>query len=38
MPFVSIENAVRKYFGRKGEDIVNINLKALNAGRECSLR
>jgi indolepyruvate ferredoxin oxidoreductase beta subunit len=38
MPFVSIENAVRKYFERKGEDIVNINLKALNAGRECSLR
>jgi indolepyruvate ferredoxin oxidoreductase beta subunit len=37
MPFKSIENAVRKFFGRKGEDIVNINLKALNAGRECSI-
>ena len=38
MPFKSIENAVRKFFGRKGQDIVNINLKALNAGRECSIR
>jgi indolepyruvate ferredoxin oxidoreductase beta subunit len=34
MPFVSIENAVRKFFRMKGEEIVNINLKALNAGRE----
>jgi indolepyruvate ferredoxin oxidoreductase beta subunit len=38
MPFTSLENAVRKFFMRKGEEIVNINLKALNAGRECSLR
>lgn len=38
MPFVSIENAVRKFFGRKGEEIVNINLRALHAGRECSFR
>ncbi len=34
MPFSSIENSVRKLFGRKGEEIVNLNLKALNAGRE----
>ncbi len=38
MPYVSLENAVRRFFMRKGEEIVNINLKALNAGRECSLR
>lgn len=34
MPFSSLENSVRKLFGRKGEEIVNLNLKALNAGRE----
>ncbi|MFH0842846.1 MAG: indolepyruvate oxidoreductase subunit beta [Bacteroidota bacterium] len=34
MSFSSIENAVRKLFVRKGEEIVNLNLKALNAGRE----
>ena len=36
MPFDSLENAVRKLFGRKGEQIVEANLKALKAGRECS--
>jgi len=34
MPFSSIENSVRKLFRRKGEEIVNMNLKALAAGRE----
>jgi indolepyruvate ferredoxin oxidoreductase beta subunit len=38
IPFSNIENAVRKFFERKGEEIVNINLKALNAGREYSFR
>ena len=33
MPFESIENAVRKLFGRKGEEIVETNLKALRTGR-----
>jgi indolepyruvate ferredoxin oxidoreductase beta subunit len=33
MPFQSLENAVRKLFGRKGEEIVELNIKALNAGR-----
>ena len=33
MPFSSLENAVRNLFGRKGEQIVEINLKALRAGR-----
>ena len=38
MPFVSLENAIKKLFGRKGEEIVNGNLKALNTGREISTR
>lgn len=36
MPFESLENAVRELFGRKGEQIVDANLKALKAGRDCS--
>jgi len=36
MPFKSLEEAIRKLFGRKGNDIVEANLKALNAGREIS--
>jgi indolepyruvate ferredoxin oxidoreductase, beta subunit len=35
--FTSIENAVRSLFGRKGEDVVEINLKALRTGREYSI-
>jgi indolepyruvate ferredoxin oxidoreductase beta subunit len=34
MPFESHENAVKKLFRRKGEEQVEINLKALRAGRE----
>lgn len=34
MPFSTLENAIRKLFGRKGEEIVEINLKALRAGRD----
>jgi indolepyruvate ferredoxin oxidoreductase, beta subunit len=37
MPFDSLENAIREIFGRKGEEIVQVNLKALKAGRECSM-
>ena len=33
LPFESLENAVRKLFERKGEDIVEMNLKALREGR-----
>jgi indolepyruvate ferredoxin oxidoreductase, beta subunit len=33
LPFESLENAVRKLFLRKGEDVVDLNLKALRAGR-----
>lgn len=34
IPFESFEEGIRKIFGRKGEDIINVNLKALRAGRE----
>jgi indolepyruvate ferredoxin oxidoreductase beta subunit len=30
----SIENGIREIFGRKGEALVNLNLRALHAGRE----
>jgi indolepyruvate ferredoxin oxidoreductase beta subunit len=36
MPFESLENAVRTLFGRKGDQVVDANLKALNVGRKCS--
>jgi indolepyruvate ferredoxin oxidoreductase, beta subunit len=36
MSFASIENAIRVLFRRKGEEIVEVNLKALKAGRERS--
>lgn len=38
MPFTSLSDAIRKLFGRKGEDIVEINLRALKAGREFAER
>lgn len=38
MPFTALENAVRKMFGRKGEEVVDVNLKALRAGREAAGR
>jgi indolepyruvate ferredoxin oxidoreductase, beta subunit len=38
MTYESLENAIRKLFGRKGEDVVEINLKALKAGRELAVR
>ena len=30
--YVSLENAIRQLFGKKGEEIVEMNLKALKAG------
>lgn len=36
IPYKSLEDAIRKLFGKKGEDIVNANLRALKAGREVS--
>jgi len=38
VPFEALENAVRKMFGRKGEDVVEVNLKALRAGRDAAKR
>lgn len=36
IPFESLENAVRKLFSRKGDEIVEMNLKALREGRKLS--
>ena len=36
LPFESLENAVRQLFRRKGEEVVDINLKALRAGRDAA--
>jgi indolepyruvate ferredoxin oxidoreductase, beta subunit len=33
IPYQSLENAIRDLFGKKGEEIVDLNLKALKAGR-----
>jgi len=32
--FSSLENAVRKLFSKKGEEIIDLNLRALRKGRE----
>ena len=32
----TLENAIRGLFGRKGEEVVNLNLEALRAGRKFS--
>jgi len=34
LQYESLENAIRQLFGKKGEDMVELNLKALKAGRE----
>ncbi|HUV00007.1 MAG TPA: indolepyruvate oxidoreductase subunit beta [Bacteroidales bacterium] len=36
MPFFTLESAVKKLFGQKGDEVVEINLKALRAGRNHS--
>ena len=41
-PFLNIElsvlqDSIREIFGRKGEDVVNVNLKALKAGYEFAM-
>ncbi len=33
LPLESLENAVRKLFGRKGDEIIELNMKALLQGR-----
>jgi indolepyruvate ferredoxin oxidoreductase beta subunit len=37
LPFESLENAVRQLFNRKGEEVVDLNLKALRAGRDAAV-
>ena len=34
--FSKLEDGIRQLFGRKGEDVVEVNLKALRAGRDFS--
>lgn len=36
VPFEALENAVRNMFIRKGDDVVEVNLKALRAGRDAA--
>jgi indolepyruvate ferredoxin oxidoreductase beta subunit len=36
LPWASLENAVRKLFGRKGDEIIELNLRALRAGKSFS--
>jgi len=38
MPFETLENAVRKLFSRKGEEVVGLNIQALRAGRTAAGR
>jgi len=36
-PYENLQNGIKKIFGKKGEDVVNMNLKALNVGHEVAL-
>ncbi|MGD9977906.1 MAG: indolepyruvate oxidoreductase subunit beta [Bacteroidales bacterium] len=36
IPFEKIEEGIRQLFGKKGQEVVDLNLKALRAGREYS--
>lgn len=36
IPFEKFEDGIRRIFGRKGEDVVAMNIKALRAGREAA--
>jgi indolepyruvate ferredoxin oxidoreductase beta subunit len=38
MAFESLEDAIRKLFGKKGDHVVETNLKALRAGKEFSVK
>ena len=37
IPYESLENGIKKIFGRKGERIVSVNIDALKAGRDFAL-
>ncbi|HML86561.1 MAG TPA: 2-oxoacid:acceptor oxidoreductase family protein, partial [Bacteroidales bacterium] len=34
MPIEALEQAIRATFGRKGEEVVELNIKALRTGRD----
>jgi len=36
IPYKSLENGIRKIFGRKGDKVVQLNIDALKAGRDFS--
>lgn len=38
IPFEKLEDGIRELFGSKGGDVVEVNLKALRAGREFSMK
>ena len=38
IPYDKLENGIKTLFGRKGDDVINLNLKALKAGRAFSER
>ena len=37
LPMENLKNGIRAIFGRKGEDVVNLNIQALERGREEAL-
>lgn len=37
MDYASLQDAIRKIFGSKGEDVVQVNLDAMEAGRKLAL-
>ena len=37
LPYESLESAVRIHFGRKGDEMVRLNLKAMRAGRDLAV-
>lgn len=37
MDYASLQDAIRKVFGSKGEDVVQVNLDAMEAGRKLAL-
>ena len=38
LPYESLKTGINKFFGRKGEKIVELNLAALKAGREFAIK
>jgi indolepyruvate ferredoxin oxidoreductase beta subunit len=36
LPYSSLEDAIKEIFLRKGDKIIEANLKALKAGRDCA--